>query len=94
MVGDIRLKVFVLVFPFVLEEMKLLFKLSGMVLDETLSKKSELKFLEGRVDITGLVELFDACLSRGILHNNLELGIPYSRVKEKLGGSKVIHILE
>ncbi len=39
----------------------------------------ELEFLEGSMDIAGLVELFDTCLSTGVSNNCLKLGVAESR---------------
>ncbi len=45
------------------------------------------------MDIAGLAELVNTGLSRGILHDKLELGITHGRIKQILGGSKVMQIL-
>ncbi len=46
------------------------------------------------MDITGLAKLVNTGLSRGILCDNLELGITHARIKQILGGSQVMHVLK
>ncbi len=94
MASNIHLEVVGLKLPLVLEGMQLLFELSGVALGKTWTKKLELKFLEGSVDVAGLVELINGGLSRGLFGNNPEFGIAHGRINNKLGGSVVIHLLE
>ncbi len=83
--GNVHLEVIGLKFPLVLEGAQLLFKLSGVALGGAWSKKHELEFLEGSVEVAGLAKLIDAGLSNGHLNNDPEFSIAHDRITKNLG---------
>ncbi len=73
--GNVRLKVAVLVLPFILEGAQLLLDLSSAVLGKSQTKKCEAEFLVLSTDNVGFAKLVHTGPSGGILHDSLKHSI-------------------